>query len=718
MSFNGGSYGAMKKRNPTQTSGAFAEGEETQGSGARPGRKAGASKANFALTTWQEKFRLARDAYAAEQERMKRREALLNGSHEILTPSGERAKKQATHVRNVCFEIVETQVDSNIPQPKVTAVRQEDEEKAKLIEDLLRNLLDRLPMERINDAAERICPTQGGYGLLVDWDSTAAGRGWMGALKVSLLHPRKIIPQDGIYQVADMDYIFLEEAQTKRQIRERFGVDVSAENEEEPEARALDAGPSAADELVTLRTAYYRNRRGGIGRFRWVNDVALEDLEDYQARRVQVCKTCGVPGDGVECRYCGGVRFREELQEYEELTDDLETAAGLVIPAESPVRDEYGQPVMRDVEAPRLMEPLMGETALLPGMMPWGIPGVYSVRQKTVMEETKIPYYKPCVFPVVLRKNVSASGRFLGGSDIDAIEDQQNTLNKIGTKVNEKVLGGGSFVTLPKGMGRFQTDQDNRVLEVESPAALSCIRTFNTQVDISQDMARSQEVYEEARQIIGITDSLQGRRDPTATSKVAKEFAASQAAGRLESKRVMKNALFQDLFEVLFKFMLAYADEPRPVISYNERGEKEYKVFDRHDFLYQDEAGAWKYNTDFLFSCDSSAPLAANREAMWQECRMNFESGALGNTKELSTLVRFWSQMEVLHYPMAESIHKELQEELEHQREMQRSMAAMKNGAAGGNAIGGGQAPEEIMAAMGGGGPMPAEAVAEGGVMP
>lgn len=360
----------------------------------------------------------------------------------------------------------------------------------------------------------------------------------------------------------------------------------------------------------------------------------------------------------------------------------------------------------------------MGETALLPGMVPGGIPGVYSVRRETVMEGTKIPYYKPCVFPVVLRKNVSKTGRFLGGSDIDAISDQQNTLNKIGTKVNEKVLGGGSFVTLPKGMGRFQTDQDNRVLEVENPAALSCIRTFNTQVDISQDMARSQEVYEEARQIIGITDSLQGRRDPTATSKVAKEFAASQAAGRLESKRVMKNALFQDLFEVLFKFMLAYADEPRPVISYNERGEKEYKVFDRHDFLYQDEAGAWKYNTDFLFSCDSSAPLAANREAMWQECRMNFESGALGNTKELSTLVRFWSQMEVLHYPMAESIHKELQEELEHQREMQRSMAAMKNGVAGGNAIGGGQAPEEIMAAMGGGGPMPAAAVAEGGVMP
>ncbi|WP_298022216.1 hypothetical protein [uncultured Dysosmobacter sp.] len=688
-------------------------GEEAQGSGSRPGRKAGARGADFALTMWKERFRLANDAYTAEQGRMKRREALLNGSHEIVTPDGKRAKKQASHVRNVCFELVETQVDSNIPQPKVTAVRQEDEEQAKLIEDLLRNLLDRLPMERINDEAERISPTQGGYGLLVDWDSSAAGRGWMGALKVTLLHPRKIIPQDGVYQVADMDYLFVEDAQTKRQIRERFGVDVSAENEEEPEARALNAPVSAADELVTLRTAYYKNRRGGIGRFRWVNDVVLEDLEDYQARRVQVCRGCGVPGDGVRCRFCGSTRFREELQEDETLTDDLETASGLAIPAESPARDEYGQVVMRDVEAPSLMEPLMGGTALMPGMEPPGVAGVYSVRQEAVMEATRIPFYKPCVFPVVLRKNVSASGRFLGGSDIDAIEDQQNTLNKIGTKVNEKVLGGGSFVTMPKGMGRFQTDQDNRVLEVENPAALNCIRSYNTQVDISQDMARGQEVYEEARQTIGITDSLQGRRDPTATSKVAKEFAASQAAGRLESKRVMKNALFQDLFEVLFKFMLAYADEPRPVISYNERGEKVYKVFDRHDFLYQDEAGAWKYNTDFLFSCDSSAPLAANREAMWQECRMNFESGALGDPTALTTLVRFWAQMEVLHYPMAESIHKELQEELEQQREAQRTMDAMGGAAGGVPGMGAVSAPAEDM----GGGDFPSDGTIQEAMM-
>lgn len=622
------------------------------------------------LAKWQERLRLAEGAYQSEQARMIRREELLNGSHTILDENGKKAEKQATHVRNICFEIVETQVDSNIPQPKVTAIREEDEDKAKLIEDLIRNLLDQLPMERLNDEAERICPTQGGYALMVDWDTSASGRGWMGALKVSLLHPRQIVPQEGVYQVADMDYIFVKNAQTKRQIRERYGVDVEHESEEDPEARAPGASTSENGDVVTMVTAFYRNGKGGIGRIRWVGDTLLEDLEDYQARRVKKCKACDAVVSGDVCPHCGCKSFREEVQDSEKLTDNITTTGGTVIGWESPKRNEFGQVVMRDVEAPQLVEPLMGDTGLLPQMEPGGTAaGVYSVRQEAVMEPTKLPYYKPNMFPIVLRKNVSKTGKFLGGSDIDAIEDQQNALNKICTKINEKVLGGGSFTTIPKGMGRIMTDGDNRTLEVDTPSQLQSIHVFNTQVDIGQDLMLRGEIYEEGRQTIGITDSMQGRKDPTATSKVAKEFSASQAAGRLESKRVMKQAMYQDLFEILFKFMLAYADEPRPVTAYNEQGQKVYRLFDRKDFLYQDEAGAWKYNTDFLFSCDSSAPLAANREAMWQECRMNFESGAMGNPTELTTLIRFWTQMENLHYPMAESIRKDLQDELNRQRE-------------------------------------------------
>lgn len=647
------------------------------------------------LQIWQERFEKAETEYKPERDRMDHRERRLDGEGVILAPDGKAAKEQATHVRNLCLEIVETQVDSNIPQPKVTAVRQEDEEKAKLIEDMLRNILDRLPMERINDEAERISPTQGGYVLIVDWFNEASGRGWMGDLKVTLKHPRTIVPQAGIYQVADMDYIFVKDAMTKQQIKKRYGKDVSTETEEDPQARTRE-GDGTTDELVTMITGYFRNEEGGIGRIRWVNDTLLEYLEDYQVRRIKRCK-CGAIGDGVKCAYCGSKAFTEELQHEETLTGDMKTGGGMVIPAESYARDEYGQVMMQDVGAPAMVEPLMGDTGLLPQMQPAEQPMIYTARQEAVMQATKLPYYKPDIYPVILRKNVSRSGHFWGGSDIDAIEYQQNTLNKLGTKINQKVLGGGSFTTVPKGMGKFISDGDNRKLEVDNPAQLQSIHVYNTQVDISPDLMLRNEVYEEGRQTIGITDSMQGRKDATATSAVAKEFSAKQAAGRMESKRVMKQALFQDLFETLFKFMLAYADEPRPVIAYNEQGEKEYKLFDRHDFLYEDEAGNWKYNTDFLFSCDSAAPLASNREAMWQETRMNFQQGTYGNPQEMGTLIRFWTVMEQLHYPTAKQIKAELQQELEQQKAMEQMQAAM-------NPMGGGM-PAGTGLPMGGGMP-------------
>lgn len=621
------------------------------------------------LRLWQERLQAAENAIEGERARMKKREKLYEGDHTIYgaggrAQAGADGVSEATHVRNVCFEMVETQVDSTIPSPKVTAVRPEDEELADIVENLLRDVMDRLPMERINDEGERISPVQGGHGLLVDWLDSVSGRDWLGDLRVQLIHPRCIVPQAGVYQVADMDWVFLKTPQTRRQIRINYGVELEGENESDPEARRLGDGPDTTEEIVTMVTAYYRNKSGGIGRLRWVNDTVLEDLDDCQVRRIHRCKACGAVGDGRRCSYCGSTRFETDTEEDEVLTEDITLRDGTVIPAMSMVRDELGQPVLEELTEGR---------DVLPQLRASGGPAVRHTR--LVQAPTRIPYYKPDVYPLVVRKNVSLPGRFFGGSDIDAIADQQNTLNKLSTKINAKVLGGGSFTTVPENGGVFIDDRDNRILRVKSAAQMEMIRTYNTQVDVSADLALRAQIYEEARQTIGVTDSMQGRKDPTATSAVAKEFSAQQAAGRLESKRVMKQAMYQDLFEAIFKFFLAYCDEPRSIRRTNEHGDVSYQVFDRHDFLYQDEAGEWRYNTDFLFSCDSAAPLATDRQSLWKEARMNLQQGAMGPVNEVTTLIRFWTQMEKLHYPMAGDMKKSLEEQLAASQAAQTSRA-------------------------------------------
>ena len=43
---------------------------------------------------------------------------------------------------------------------------------------------------------------------------------------------------------------------------------------------------------------------------------------------------------------------------------------------------------------------------------------------------------------------------------------------------------------------------------------------------------------------------------------------------------------------------------------------------------------------------------------------MNFQQGAMGPVNEVSSLLRFWTQMEKLHYPMAADMKKSLEEQL------------------------------------------------------
>jgi hypothetical protein len=654
------------------------------------------------LELWQARYSRNKTAYEKELNRMDHREALYRGTKDIKGAPDANKVKPAAHVRNVVAELIESQVSSSIPQPKVVALRQEDEEKARLIEDVLRNELDRLPMEYNNDQEERTVPIQGGALSLVEWDSTQRTHQTVGELCVTQTHPKKFIPQDGVWtDIEDMDYFFVLVPQTKAYIKNRYGANVEDQAEEEPGVKGADAEQSAGEDMVTQYMAYYRNDAGGIGLFSWVGDVVLEDLEDYQARRVYVCEKCGERGDGKECAFCGSKKFREGAEDGEELTEDITLSNGQVIPMWSPVLDETGVPRMEnmvDTAGRPVMSPIMDNMGQ-PMRDAMGMP-MLEPTTEVVQERTKLPYYKPDVFPVVLRKNVSVFGQFLGDSDVDKIEDQQETIKKLETKAIEKLTKGGSILTIPKDVTMDFTDEELRVLRLDGPEQKALLGVFNLQADVSGDISYMQMVYEEARQIVGITDSFQGRQDRTATSGVAKEFAARQSAGRLESKRAMKDAYYARLFEVMFKFLLAYSDEPRTVVSTDNQGHTKYRNFYRYDFLEQDAAGEWYWNDRFLFSVDASATLANNREGMWQECRMNFQQGAYGNPANLETLVVFWTRMELLHYPGASDTKTYFEGKLKEQQAQQAAMAAMQNVPGMGGTLPQGQGSGQIPGGM------------------
>lgn len=341
---------------------------------------------------------------------------------------------------------------------------------------------------------------------------------------------------------------------------------------------------------------------------------------------------------GGPCPWCGCEEFTDKEQEAEQVMVPIKTAAGTEIPGASPGFDEDGRPAMKP---------------------------------------TLIPFYKPDMFPIILQRSVSVYGKLLGNSDVDVIRDQQNTVNRLEQKIIDRLIKAGTRVTLPNRADLRMDTEDGERWYIDKPAEKNLIDVYTFSGDLQYELLYLSNVYEEARQILGITDSFQGRRDATATSGKAKEFSAAQAAGRLESKRTMKNAAYAAMFEMMFKFYLAYSDEPRPVIYKDSEGETKYQEFNRYDFLKKDADGNYYWNDQFLFSCDSTAPLASNREALWQETRMNLQTGAFGDPAATDTLILFWSKMEELHYPGAASTKAFLEERLAREQQAAAQQAQM-----------------------------------------
>lgn len=576
---------------------------------------------NATLQRWKERFSKAYTAYQKELENIEVRDAAWRGEVEpIRYTQNEKNAVQTPHVRNIIAEIIESEVDTSIPMPKVTAKRKEDERLAKIIEDMLRDELDRMSFEIINDWAERIVPIQGSCFYLIEWDETQRGHSTVGENKVTRLNPKQVIPQAGIYEMEDLEYIFVLLPQTKEYIRRRYGVTLREDDaEDKPEIRTADGESGTADDLITQYIVYYRRDGDQIGMYSWVLDTELVDDANYQARHTP---------------------------QYQATTYGLQPPT---LPQTGAV-GATGYPYQSDMTPG--MTPDMGL-----GMMPG-------------MNTPVIPDYVPDIFPVVMQRNVTSFGHFLGNSDVDLILHQQRTTNRIEARIIEKLLTGGSYTILPSD-ANVRTDNDiGKTITLDNPAKAQSIRSVDLTDDITQELAYLSQIYEEARQIIGITDSFQGRQDTTATSKVAKEFAAKQTAGRLESKRQMKQFAYSKIFEILFKYKLAYADEPRPIRATDKNGDTEYEEFNRLDFLRQDDAGEYYWNDDFLFSCDTASPLASNREAMWQETRMNLESGAFGDPSSLETLILFWGKMEALHYPLASETKQYLMDEKEKQEQL------------------------------------------------
>lgn len=611
------------------------------------------------LKTWKKRLEEARESYGSDKNRMKTYQGYYDGDRSVAQDpnSSYSPSKKASNVRNIVYELIESQVDSSIPMPKVRAIHPEDEELAKKLEHYLENKIKTTKLPLLNDMMERNVPVQGGDFFHVQWDANAGLHSQIGDIKVSEIHPKKLIPQPGMVEIEEMDYFFVQELYTKKKVKAIYGVSVEdCGNDYTDLAGEQSSTASINSDIVTVNTAYYHNEHGGVGIFVWCDTEVLLDLDDYEARYLDHCAKCGAVMQNGVCPECGSKKVKKMPEEYEEMAEGMEVKTSYPMAdgtfsrnidpfteEEVPQMDENGQPVMDEMGQP-----------------------VMEMRKV----KRKIPYYKPNIYPVVLRKNITQNDKLLGGSDVAVIIDQQDTVKKLGSKINEKLLKGGSFVTLPTGIDVEKTDKELKILRVRNAADKSLIDVINVQPNVQNDLSYEETNYNWAKSALGITDSFQGKFSSSEVSGTARQYAINQAAGRLESKRTLKNEAFAKLYEYMFKFWLAYSDQSSAIISTDSNGTANYDEIDRHEFLKIDSAGEFYWDDEFLFETDPTSTLMQNREALWNQTDLKLQSGAFGPVGDLETARAYWTIQKANGYPNAAIILNIIEQRIKEQQEM------------------------------------------------
>lgn len=613
----------------------------------------GAAKLDYFKALYEEALSASEELY----EKMDAYREQYRGSKKI---DGEGAQ-DAKIVRNVTYELVESQCTTYIPTPSVSAKMWSDkhERGARAIEMLLKAKRNELPFEKLNDIDERYNPIYGGSVWLAEWDDSIVTHDSVGDIRVACLPPHRFVGQPYIYDVEDMEYCFIRHETTKEDIERRYGVSVEI-------AEQAESDESSHDQTATLYVCYYKDDNDHVCQYIWSGDVEILDVEDYFARKRYVCKHCGKRKELCTCEGNKESDFELESDEYEELDRDVILSDGAVIPAQSQVIKD-GQPVYekRQVEAVDEQGRVVIEDVgglMLPKMVEIDVP---------VLEPTRIPYYRPKRLPVVIRKNTSEEEKLFGQSDCEFIRPQQQAINMLESRIMEKLIAGGVYPIVPDDAS---IELDNSIFKKvfrAKPKDAQLYNKLDLQADISRDVTQAERIYDQAKRILGITDSFQGQYDGSAQSGKAKQLQIQQAAGRLDSKRQMKNAAYAEIDQIIFQLYLAYADEPRPAFYKDAMGRPQNMEFNRYDFVERDEAGEYYYNDSFLFATDATIDVDKERSTLWEENRNNFTSGAYGDPALPQTKLIFWLNMERMHYPFAHDTVEMLRLEIQRQQELE-----------------------------------------------
>lgn len=542
------------------------------------------------------------------------------GTLNALNRDGTESKRKSRQLRKLAFEIVESKVDNSIPMPKLIPRYKSDIPLVEITENYLKFEMDRVLTKYVNDTSERSTYIDGTVWYKVWWDSLDNTHERSGNVKIDVCTVDQIVPQPGIKNYKELEYIFEKKDVTVATLYDLYGRLIT---------------PTSNANVVETITCYYLNEDRIVGMFMWcpVTMQVICNEKDWQIRKIRKCTNCDtITPIATVCKICGNTRFKYANAVNEFLEEDM--------------YEIYNPYDAGETDDPTEIDHYKSRVFLTAG--------------------TEIPFYRLDQLPFIPRPAISRTDSIYGISEVAMVLDMQDMSNKVLTKAADKTLKSGAIVTKPKKMQISDSDDTFKLFGVNSAEEAQMVQAKQIVADTSQDIVMANLMYDSAKSSSGVTDSFQGKKDTTATSGKAKEYAAAMSAGRIESLRVMKSAAFSGLYELVLKYLLAFSDEKRNFVRTLPDGTEQEMVWNKYMFLDKDKDGVIYYRDDFHFDSDPASTLSQNRVSMWQETQDKFINGALGDPANPRTLKLFWNLMSSFQYPLAKQIIAGIKEGEQH----------------------------------------------------
>ena len=574
---------------------------------------------------WHSKYMLAKQEFESSRlnsaNLTKWRNAYL-GKFFRLDEHGEETADIQKALKKIVYELVEDKVISLLPGPKMSPRYYSDIFLVNTTEALINHEIDKMLSEEVHDESEHSCLIDGTTWLKVEWDPFDNTHERSGMPKVINCPIDTVYPQPGVWDYKKLEYIFETKQLTLATIIDLYDRQVS---------------PTNGSDIIDVVEVYYLNQHRLVGRLIYVADTltVLSNDVEWGLRKVRYCAKCNtLVRIQPVCPTCGSKEFTYKSTEAEVLSADL----------------TYIENKFRSGETSDKSQDSEQEN-----------------NQKTIKAGKVLPHYLIRQLPFVPKRTTKVPRDIYGISEVQLNLEANDSVNKLLNKAEAKSAKSKAYVTKLKDT--FINDEDAEItyIEIESAQEGQAIQVKQIMADISEELAMTRVLYDSARSTSGITDTDQGKNDPSAKSGKAKEAQLMASAQRQSSSKTQRNTAYAGVYELMFKYFLAYSDEQRSFVALLPDGSYREEVWSKYMFLAEDNNNELYYRDDFAWSVDSVAYITKDRETMWQLIDRDFLNGTTGSEIDPQrALLLYWYMKDQHGYPTAKFAIKFLQENAKH----------------------------------------------------